>query len=191
MIVRNQGPRACGMPELHQLTPALSVLLDSGLKVALVTDGRMSGASGRVRAAIDVTPEVAAGGALARVLDGDIVTVDERRFVTILGRAKRFSKIAGEMVSLTAIEMKLQQLYPDYSFGVVGVPDDKKGEHLVCYTTLEKPDRKAIVAGLKELGCTELMIPKIFEHVAELPVLGTGKTDYVGLGRMARAKVEG
>ncbi len=76
VIVRNQGPRACGMPELHQLTPALSVLLDRGLKVALVTDGRMSGASGRVPAAIHVTPEAAAGGPLARVLDGDIVTVD-------------------------------------------------------------------------------------------------------------------
>ena len=76
VVVRNQGPRACGMPELHQLTPALSVLLDRGLKVALVTDGRMSGASGRVPAAIHVTPEAAAGGALARVQDGDIVTVD-------------------------------------------------------------------------------------------------------------------
>jgi phosphogluconate dehydratase len=76
VIVRNQGPRACGMPELHQLIPALSVLLDRGHKVALVTDGRMSGASGKVPAAIHVTPEAAAGGALARVLDGDIVTVD-------------------------------------------------------------------------------------------------------------------
>ena len=76
VIVRNQGPRACGMPELHQLTPALSVLLDRGLNVALVTDGRMSGASGRVPAAIHVTPEAAAGGALARVLDGDWVTVN-------------------------------------------------------------------------------------------------------------------
>ncbi len=76
VVVRNQGPRACGMPELHQLTPALSVLLDRGLKVALVTDGRMSGASGKVPAAIHVTPEAAAGGPLARVMDGDIVTVD-------------------------------------------------------------------------------------------------------------------
>jgi phosphogluconate dehydratase len=76
VVVRNQGPRACGMPELHQLTPALSVLLDHGLKVALVTDGRMSGASGRVPAAIHVTPEAAAGGALARVHDGDLVTVN-------------------------------------------------------------------------------------------------------------------
>lgn len=76
VIVRFQGPRACGMPELHQLTPALSVLLDRGIRVALVTDGRMSGASGRVPAAIHVTPEAASGGALARVRDGDVVTVD-------------------------------------------------------------------------------------------------------------------
>ena len=76
VIVRNQGPRACGMPELHQLTPALSVLLDRGLKVALITDGRMSGASGRVPATIHVTPEAAVGGALTRVHDGDIETVD-------------------------------------------------------------------------------------------------------------------
>ena len=76
VVVRFQGPRASGMPELHQLTPALSVLLDRGINVALVTDGRMSGASGRVPAAIHVTPEAAAGGALARVQDGDVVTVD-------------------------------------------------------------------------------------------------------------------
>ena len=76
VIVRNQGPRACGMPELHQLTPALSVLLDRGLKVALITDGRMSSASGRVPAAIHVTPEAAAGGTFARVQDSDIAIVD-------------------------------------------------------------------------------------------------------------------
>lgn len=81
IVVRHQGPRACGMPELHQLTPALSVLLDRGLKVALVTDGRMSGASGRVPAAIHVTPEAAAGGALARIADGDRVTLDCERGV--------------------------------------------------------------------------------------------------------------
>ena len=120
---------------------------------------------------------------------GDICTVDERRFVTILGRAKRFSKIAGEMVSLTAIEMKLQQLYPDHAFGVVGAPDAKKGEQLVCYTTMEKPDRKEIATGLKGLGSTELMIPKTIENVKELPLLGTGKTDYMTLNRMAREAV--
>lgn len=73
VVVRFQGPRANGMPELHKLTPALSVLQDRGFKVALVTDGRMSGASGKVPAAIHVTPEALGGGPLAQIADGDLV----------------------------------------------------------------------------------------------------------------------
>ena len=75
-VVRWQGPRANGMPELHKLTPPLSVLQGKGFRVALVTDGRMSGASGRVPAAIHVSPEAAAGGPLAKVRDGDLVRLD-------------------------------------------------------------------------------------------------------------------
>ena len=76
VVVRFQGPAANGMPELHSLTPILSVLQDRGLKVALVTDGRMSGASGKVPAAIHVAPEAAKGGPLARLRDGDVVRLD-------------------------------------------------------------------------------------------------------------------
>jgi len=76
VVVRFQGPQANGMPELHSLTPTLSVLQDRGLKVALVTDGRMSGASGKVPAAIHVSPEAACGGPIARLCDGDIVRLD-------------------------------------------------------------------------------------------------------------------
>jgi phosphogluconate dehydratase len=75
-VVRYQGPAANGMPELHKLTPALGVLQDRGQRVAIVTDGRMSGASGKVPAAIHVTPEAALGGPLARIQDGDLITVD-------------------------------------------------------------------------------------------------------------------
>ncbi len=75
VVVRFQGPRANGMPELHKLTPPLGVLQDRGYKVALVTDGRMSGASGKVPAAIHCTPEALGGGPLARLRDGDIVRV--------------------------------------------------------------------------------------------------------------------
>ncbi|MCC0075398.1 MAG: phosphogluconate dehydratase [Rhodobacter sp.] len=78
VVVRFQGPRANGMPELHSLTPILAVLQDRGLKVALVTDGRMSGASGKVPAAIHVAPEAAAGGPIARLRDGDPVRLDAR-----------------------------------------------------------------------------------------------------------------
>jgi phosphogluconate dehydratase len=73
VVVRFQGPRANGMPELHKLTPSLSVLQDRGFKVALVTDGRMSGASGKVPAAIHLTPEALGGGPLALVQDGDVI----------------------------------------------------------------------------------------------------------------------
>jgi phosphogluconate dehydratase len=73
VVVRFQGPRANGMPELHKLTPPLGVLQDKGFKVALVTDGRMSGASGKVPAAIHLTPEAIGGGPIARIRDGDIV----------------------------------------------------------------------------------------------------------------------
>ena len=76
VVVRFQGPRANGMPELHALTPVLSVLLDRGFKVALVTDGRMSGASGKVPAAIHVSPEAVAGGPLSRIEDGDIIRLN-------------------------------------------------------------------------------------------------------------------
>ncbi|GGF72345.1 6-phosphogluconate dehydratase [Mameliella alba] len=76
VVVRFQGPSSNGMPELHGLTPTLAVLQDRGLKVALVTDGRMSGASGKVPAAIHVSPEAANGGPLARLRDGDVVRVD-------------------------------------------------------------------------------------------------------------------
>jgi len=78
VIVRFQGPRANGMPELHGLTPVLAVLQDRGLNVALVTDGRMSGASGKVPAALHVSPEAADGGPLARLCDGDILRLDAK-----------------------------------------------------------------------------------------------------------------
>lgn len=96
-VLRFQGPRANGMPELHRLTPALGALQDRGFHVALVTDGRMSGASGKVPAAIHVSPEAALGGAIARVRDGDIVRVDAvagRLTVSADGFAARSPAIA-------------------------------------------------------------------------------------------------
>ncbi len=81
VVLRQQGPAANGMPELHQLTPALTNLQDEGFKVALVTDGRLSGASGKIPAAIHVCPEAELGGALAAVLDGDRIILDAHRGV--------------------------------------------------------------------------------------------------------------
>jgi phosphogluconate dehydratase len=75
-VVRFQGPKANGMPELHKLTPPLGALQDKGFKVALVTDGRMSGASGKVPAAIHMSPEALAGGPIGKIRDGDIIRLD-------------------------------------------------------------------------------------------------------------------
>ena len=75
-VVRHQGPRANGMPELHRLTPVLGALQDQGFHVALVTDGRMSGASGKVPMVIHLSPEVMMGGPVGRVRDGDVITLD-------------------------------------------------------------------------------------------------------------------
>jgi acyl-[acyl-carrier-protein]-phospholipid O-acyltransferase/long-chain-fatty-acid--[acyl-carrier-protein] ligase len=116
---------------------------------------------------------------------GDIVEVDEHRFVTILGRAKRFSKIAGEMVSLTAVETKLQEAFPGENFAVVAIPDEKKGEQLILFTTIANPERSAISEGLKSRGATDLMVPKVLVHLEQLPLLGSGKTDYVTLTRIS------
>jgi phosphogluconate dehydratase len=79
VVVRFQGPRANGMPELHKLTPALGSLQDAGFHVALLTDGRMSGASGKVPAAIHVSPEALAGGYIGKIRDGDVIRLDAER----------------------------------------------------------------------------------------------------------------
>jgi phosphogluconate dehydratase len=91
-VVRFQGPKANGMPELHRMTPPLAVLQDKGFRVALITDGRMSGASGKVPAAIHVTPEAADGGAIAKIKDGDLIRIDAiKGTLEILVDAKEFA----------------------------------------------------------------------------------------------------
>ena len=105
VVVRYQGPRANGMPELHQLTPSLGVLLDRGFKVALVTDGRMSGASGKVPAAIHLSPEAAAGGPIARIQDGDLVRLDaDRGEIEVLVAAAELMSRTPVRVDLSANE---------------------------------------------------------------------------------------
>lgn len=90
-VVRFQGPKANGMPELHRMTPPLAVLQERGYRVALVTDGRMSGASGKVPAAIHVTPEAADGGPIARLIDGDVIRIDANKgTMEVLVDAKEF-----------------------------------------------------------------------------------------------------
>lgn len=92
IVVKGQGPKAIGMPELHKLTPALGVLQDRGFKVALLTDGRMSGASGKILAAIHVTPEAKDGGAIAKIHDGDLIHIDANGIINALVDEKEWQE---------------------------------------------------------------------------------------------------
>jgi acyl-[acyl-carrier-protein]-phospholipid O-acyltransferase/long-chain-fatty-acid--[acyl-carrier-protein] ligase len=120
---------------------------------------------------------------------GDIVKVNDHGFVTILGRAKRFAKVAGEMISLASVETKLQAAFPEASHAVVAIPDPKKGEQLVLVTTDSEMDRKRLAEGMKMQGATELLVPRNIIVLNELPVLGSGKADYVRLNQIAREKI--
>jgi phosphogluconate dehydratase len=103
VVVKGQGPRANGMPELHQLTPALGVLLDLGYKVALVTDGRMSGASGKVPAAIHLSPEAVVDGPIARIRDGDVIRLDTETGELSV-KAAEFATRTGERPDVSVYE---------------------------------------------------------------------------------------
>ncbi len=116
---------------------------------------------------------------------GDIVNIDAEGFIRILGRAKRFAKIAGEMVSLTAVERIAEQVWPDNRHAVVAVSDDKKGERLVLITDKTDADASRLTDWAKQHGTPVLAIPKKILKVAAVPVLGSGKTDYVTLQKLA------
>ncbi len=118
---------------------------------------------------------------------GDIVDIDEAGFVKILGRAKRFAKIAGEMVSLSSVEAMVDQVYPEAEQAVVAIPDPKKGEQLIMLTTHKAAKKEDLSAYASERGISELSVPKKIIVIDKLPVLGTGKTDYRAVQEMAEA----
>jgi acyl-[acyl-carrier-protein]-phospholipid O-acyltransferase/long-chain-fatty-acid--[acyl-carrier-protein] ligase len=118
---------------------------------------------------------------------GDIVDVDDDGFVHIIGRVKRFAKIAGEMVSLETVEKLAQTASPESHHAASSQADAGKGEALVLFTTDAALDRNALQTAARQLGVAELTVPKKIVWVSELPLLGTGKIDYVSLKGMAEA----
>ena len=116
---------------------------------------------------------------------GDIVSVDRDGFVTIRGRAKRFAKIAGEMVSLGAVEMLVQSLWPEEHHAAVAVPDKRRGERIVLVTTAHDASAEELRQFGKKAGAAELMVPNDIVKVEEIPVLGSGKTDYISARKLA------
>ncbi|HLY55787.1 MAG TPA: acyl-[ACP]--phospholipid O-acyltransferase [Stellaceae bacterium] len=115
---------------------------------------------------------------------GDICRVDPDGFLYILGRAKRFAKIAGEMVSMASAEALAMALWPDAMHAVIAVPDPRKGEALVLATTADAADAAALLAAARERGVPEIQVPRMIRVVAALPLLATGKTDYPAVQRM-------
>jgi len=109
---------------------------------------------------------------------GDIVDIDNEGFITILGRAKRFAKIGGEMVSLTQIEGWVSALWPEQQHCVCSVSDERKGEKLILISTNLHADRKTLQQYIASQGGAEIMVPKSIVTLKEMPVLGTGKLDY-------------
>ncbi len=121
---------------------------------------------------------------------GDVVSIDGDGFLTIKGRLKRFAKIGGEMVSLTVVENCASALWPDNMHAAVTIPDARKGEQIVLVTDSKEANRSDLHGWASNHGVPELSVPRRIIHVDEVPLLGTGKTNYVAVQKIADASAE-
>ena len=183
---------ACNLPDAQKagsvgrLLPAIEARLEPVEGIA--TGGRLA-----VRG-----PNIMAGYRLAAAPDtlvpppggwhdtGDIVEIDSDGFIFIRGRAKRFAKIGGEMVSLAAVETMVMALWPEATHVVVALPDARKGEQLVLVSEKPDADRETMVARARSEGFPELWVPRAVLVVTQIPILGSGKIDYTATLELAR-----
>ena len=117
---------------------------------------------------------------------GDIVTIDDQGFVAIRGRAKRFAKVGGEMVSLAAVEMLAAELWPHYTTAVAAIPDARKGERLIMVTNKPGATRPEFIAYARSQHAAELMFPAEVVFLEKLPMLGSGKVDQLAIDKFVR-----
>jgi acyl-[acyl-carrier-protein]-phospholipid O-acyltransferase/long-chain-fatty-acid--[acyl-carrier-protein] ligase len=120
---------------------------------------------------------------------GDVVEMSEDSWITILGRVKRFAKIGGEMVSLSVAEALASGLWPASRHAVISNPDGRKGERLVLVTDHQSADVSQLIDHAKSLGAGELAVPRRIVRTFDVPVLGSGKTDYVAVQRIVEAEM--
>jgi acyl-[acyl-carrier-protein]-phospholipid O-acyltransferase / long-chain-fatty-acid--[acyl-carrier-protein] ligase len=121
---------------------------------------------------------------------GDVVAIDEDGYLAIKGRLKRFAKIGGETVSLAVVESIASALWPDHAHAALALPDGRKGELIVLVTTNRDANRHDLVGWAHNHGVADIAVPRRMIMVDDIPVLGTGKTDYVQVEKMALAAVE-
>jgi acyl-[acyl-carrier-protein]-phospholipid O-acyltransferase/long-chain-fatty-acid--[acyl-carrier-protein] ligase len=114
---------------------------------------------------------------------GDIVDIDEQGYITILGRAKRFAKIAGEMVSLMIIEDLAAAVFGHVTHAAIAVPDERKGEQIILYTESQELARETLLTHAKHAGVAEICLSKHIIFMESIPRLGNGKVDYVTLSK--------
>jgi acyl-[acyl-carrier-protein]-phospholipid O-acyltransferase/long-chain-fatty-acid--[acyl-carrier-protein] ligase len=116
---------------------------------------------------------------------GDVVNVDADGYVSIVGRVKRFAKIGGETVSLNAVEWYAQQVWPQNNHAAISLPCPRKGERIVLFSDKQDAEPGPLIEWAHAQGAPEIAVPKKVVPLREIPVLGTGKTDYVALQRLA------
>jgi acyl-[acyl-carrier-protein]-phospholipid O-acyltransferase/long-chain-fatty-acid--[acyl-carrier-protein] ligase len=185
-VIAVNRPEANKRGTVGDLVPGLEVRIDP---VAGITGGGQL----FVRGPNVMSGYLDDGGVLTAPVDGwhdtgDIVSLDEDGFITIQGRVKRFAKIAGEMVSLAAVEALAARVWPDARHAVIAMPDARKGERLVLVTDRLDAQVAALSAHARAIGAPDLIVPSRIVRVPEVPLLGTGKTDYVAIKRMAESE---
>lgn len=121
---------------------------------------------------------------------GDIVNINTEGYITILGRERRFAKIAGEMVPLLAVEELVNNIEPEYLHAAVCIEDDKKGEQIILFTTSSRLSRDKIIKIIKEQKLSELYLPKLIITLTEMPILPTGKLDYLKILEMSKKLID-
>jgi len=121
---------------------------------------------------------------------GDIVSIDSEGFISILGRAKRFAKVGGEMISLTAVEEFVSRIWRNCIHAVISVADSMKGEQLVLVTNMQQTDRSQLLSAARNEGLAEINIPKKIIPVKDVPLLGTGKIDYPAISALVEQTIQ-
>ena len=119
---------------------------------------------------------------------GDVVSIDDEGFISIKGRLKRFAKVGGETVSLAVVENCASSTWPDHCHAAISLPDGRKGEQIVLLTTNPEAQRVDLIGWAQNHGVAEIAVPRRIVHTGEIPVLGTGKTDYVKVEKIILAE---